>query len=173
MPLVLLLGVAAEGDRDVDDDGGELLEGVVVDEGEVEVELLREVDVGAAEEGEDVGAAEVGALEGDDEVEELDDGDDEDEEGDELAEEGEDEGVAALKLAVDIKDKGPELNRIAERETTITRDKIRDCLLIVTLVLSLALSSLLSSISLSVTYYPPPIPPGSGQSFLYSDPCHL
>jgi hypothetical protein len=106
-----------------------------------------EDDVGAADEGD----AEEGALEGGEDgdvVEELDEGDEvegaaavvvvgalEDE-----------EGAAALRPVVDINDKGPELNIIAERETIITRDKISVFLLIVTLELLLFLLSLLLSI---------------------------
>jgi hypothetical protein len=87
------------------------------------------------EDGDVVGAAEdCGALDEDVGAEEVG----EEEEG--PFEELEEVGAAALRLADDIKDRGPELNRIAERERIITIDKIRDRLLIVTFV------SLLSSL---------------------------
>jgi hypothetical protein len=72
-----------------------------------DVELGEEDEVGAAEDGDDVGAAEVGDL------------DEEDEDGDKPDVRA-DEGGAALRLAADINDTGPELNRIAEKEIMIT-----------------------------------------------------
>jgi hypothetical protein len=75
----------------------------------------------------------VGAAEEDGALGELEEEEDEGADGDEE----EEVGAAALRLVLDIKEMGPELNRIAERETTITRDKIRVFLSIVTFVLLL------------------------------------
>jgi hypothetical protein len=114
-------------------------------------ELLDEVGDVDADVGEDVtveeGDVEDGVLEDEDEDE---DEDDEVGELEEVGEEGvedkvvgereelgadDDAGTAALRLAIDINEIGPELNRIAERDTTITTDKIRNRLLIVTFAL--------------------------------------
>jgi hypothetical protein len=135
---LLLIGAEEDGEAV----SGEL-EGAVVEvrEGDDDVELPEDEE-GAVEDGDDVGAGEVGALEdggGDDG--ELEEGEEDVgaaevgalEVEDEPEEVGADEGgAAALRPADDIKDNGPELNRITERETITTRDKISVFLLIVT-----------------------------------------
>jgi hypothetical protein len=90
-----------------------------------------EDEVGELEDGDEMGAVGlvVGALEDEDNPDEVE------------------VGAAALRLELDIKDSGPELKRITEREITTTRDKISVFLLIVTLLLLLLfLLSLLLSV---------------------------
>jgi hypothetical protein len=85
-------------------------------------EAKEEVGELPEEEGEEVGAAEEGAL---------DEGGE-----DEVVGDPEEVGAAALKVVVDNKDSGPELNRIAEREAIARRDRTSVRLLIVILVSS-------------------------------------
>jgi hypothetical protein len=106
-------------DEDVGGEEADVGEDVLVEEGDVEDGALEE---GGEDEGEVVG---------------------------ELEEVGADEvGAAALRLVDDIKDRGPELKRITEREAMITRDRISDFLPIVTLV------SLLPSLRLFLSLLP-------------------
>lgn len=141
-------------DEDGDNEEGELGEfvGEVVEELGAAVDDLGDVlEVGEEEEGAE------------------DDGDVEDEDNGALVIEDELGGdcAAARILVVVIKweEIRPKLKRTAEREAIITRDKIRERLLIVTLLLSLTL--LLSSISLSVTYYSPSSPIVSKRQYLF------
>jgi hypothetical protein len=110
---VPLFEVGEEVDEEGDNDKEE--ERVNVELPDEDCEAEGEDDVGAAEEGaleegdledgeDDVGAAEEGALEEGD----LEDGEEPEEVGAD-----EDGGAAALRLAIDINEIGPEVNRIA------------------------------------------------------------
>jgi hypothetical protein len=123
------------GELDAADDFGDVLVVEGEEEGVEDVGVVEDGDLVVEDGEEEEGVEDVGVV-----VEELEDGD----------EPEEDVGAAARRLVVDNKDRGPELSRTAERDTTITRDKIRDRLLIVTFVLLLSLSFFLSLFSSAV-----------------------
>jgi hypothetical protein len=157
---VLLLDGADEEDGDdvgEDDDNGdndELEEGLVVDEGEVDVKLLLGDDLGAVEEGEDFGADD---GEGVDEEGEEEEGavvvGEEEEEGEELGDFGAAASASVSESSILNRgrtklDTGPVITRKTERDNTTAIDSTILRLLIVTLLLllsSLLLSSFLSS----------------------------